>query len=86
MKRKAKEIKEFTGKEIFSMHVRHNQHSADIIINFTKTDENGEKKYGQAIIDPYFIAEIFNETGLLFIAEKAIKNFHVKNYEFFAGG
>ena len=86
MKRKAKEIKEFTGKDIFSMDVRHNQHSADIVINFVKTEENGEKSYGQAIIDPHIIAEILNQAGLFFVAEKAISNFHVKEFQFFAGG
>jgi len=75
---KQKEIQEFVGKDIYSMDVRFNQHSADVFINFVKTDENGEKIYGQAVIDPYWIAEIFNEAGLLFTAEKAIKNFHVK--------
>jgi hypothetical protein len=86
MKRKEKEIKDFTGKDIYSMNVRHNQYSADIVINFAKTNENGEKSYGQAIIDPHMIAEILNQTGLFFIAEKAISNYHVKEFQFFAGG
>lgn len=86
MKRKEKEIKEFAGKDIYSMGVRHNQYSADIIINFTKTEENGEKSYGKAIIDPYMIAEILNQAGLVFTAEKAISNYHVKEFQFFAGG
>jgi len=85
-KRKEKEIKEFLGKEVYSMGLRHNQHSADIVIGFVKVDENGEKRYSQAIIDPYIIAEIINQAGLLFTAEKAIKNFHVKEFQFFAGG
>jgi len=86
MKKQEKEIKDFTGKDIYSMNVRHNQHSAEIFIHFTKTDENGEKKYGQAIIDPHIIAEILNQTGLFFTAEKAIIHYHVKEFQFFAGG
>lgn len=86
MIRKNKETKEFTGKEVYTVDVRHNQYSADIVISYVKVDERGEHHYHQAIISPYIIANIIQDAGLLFTAEKSIKRFHVKDYEFFAGG